>query len=211
MITVRKANKKDISGIMRVEQSWPEEERASQEKMESRLEKFSTGFIVAEADNTIVGTLTTCPMVYKMDQPGSFSTWNEVTGEGYLPPMQEPNHYNSLYIVSAGIDKMHRGKGIFELLIKNIVHVTTDLNYSFVTAGAVIPGYARYCNKYGHTDAKEYVFLKRGERFVDPFMELYRRLNFFVPDENHVIPNYYHDDASLHYAAVVVHKILKSM
>ena len=82
-----------------------------------------------------------------------------------------------------------------------------QLKFQFVVAGAVIPGYDKYCKRYGPIAAEEYVFMTKGRRFVDPLLASYQRIGFQVPDKSHVKANYYPDPDSHNYAALVVKSV----
>lgn len=207
-LRVRCACYEDLDSIMKVEENWPENERAPLEKFLARLEKFPQGFFVSEFEGRINGNMTSCLVHYEPPKPHLFQNWDEVTNHGYLYEVRAVQNPNALYIVSGVIDKEFRGRGIFDALIKAEVDLAKDMGLRYVLAGAVIPGYDRYCKKHGKIEAQKYVFLKRGKRCVDPFLEMYRRLGFSVPDEKHVIKDYYPDAASRHYAALVVLRIV---
>jgi GNAT superfamily N-acetyltransferase len=204
-IATRQACLDDLDEIMRVEESWPEEQRASRDMLETRLRKFPQGFIVAELAGTIAGTLSSCLLDYRPAEPHRFESWNSVTNSGYLP--DSVGTENALYLVSGVVDKVHRGKQVFQHMIRAIVQVAQSMDLEYVVAGAVLPGFDAYCREHGGIDAADYVFIKQGGRFVDPFMDVYRRLGFGVPDKEHVVADYYPDEASHHYAGIVVCEI----
>lgn len=210
-VTVRQAQSEDMDGIMDVENDWPKCERAPREKMEIRLQKFPEGFVVAESGGRLVGTLTCFPCDYDPDNPGRYKTWEEITHNGFFPPediMDTPKR-NGLYISSGVVRAAARGQGVFEKMIPKVVEVAISQGRQYVFAGAVLPGYDAYCKKHGEIDAREYVFLKKGSRFVDPFMDTYRRLGFAVPNPDHVKEDYFGDAASRNYAAFVVCDVTK--
>jgi hypothetical protein len=192
---------------MKVEENWPENGRAPREKFLARLEKFPQGFFVSEINGKICGTMTACLVHYEPRKPHLFQNWDEVTNYGYLYEVGAVQNPNALYIVSGVVDKRFWWLKISDALIKAEVNLAKSLGLRYVVAGAVIPCYDRYCKKYGEIEAQKYVFLKREERCVDPFLEKYRQLGFSVPDEKHVIKDYYPDAASRHYAALVVLRI----
>lgn len=206
-LIVRPACYDDLHEIMKVEEIWPANERAPKEKFLARLEKFPEGFFVAELEGKICGTMTSCLLHYEPAKPQLFQNWDKVTNQGYLHEPGVIQNPNALYLVSGVVDKEFRGRGIFDALVKAEVNLAKNLGLRYVVAGAVIPGYDRYCKKHGKIEAQKYVFLKRGKRCVDPFLEIYRKLGFLVPDEKHAIKDYYPDAASRHYAALVVLKI----
>ena len=206
-IIVRNALEADLDQVMDVEQSWPEHERASRDKFVARLDRFPAGFFVALQDGRIRATMTACPIVYSPDRLDRFRTWDEVTNCGFLHEIGPLDTYNAICLVSGVVQQACRGGDLFQRLIRAEVSLAGRLAFQYVVAGAVIPRYAWYCDKYGEIPAEQYVFLKRGQRFLDPFMERYRQLGFRVPDGNHVIREFFPDVASRSYAALVVRKI----
>ena len=206
-IIVRNALDADLDQIMEVEQSWPQSERAPREKFVARLGKFPAGFFVAEQDGCIRGTMTSCPTVYAPDRLDHFQSWDQVTNSGFLHDVRALNGYNAVCLVSGVVQRGWRGGDLFQRLVLAEVDLARRLALRYVVAGAVIPRYDWYCKKHGVIPAEQYVFLKRGQRFVDPFMELYHQLGFRVPDPDHVIEDYFPDEASKNYAALVVREV----
>lgn len=204
---VRTATKKDLDELMKLEENWPENERASREHFVARIEKFDRGFFAMENDGKICASISCCLNNYEQDKVSNYKNWNTVTNNGFLYDPRSTTDYNALYIVAGVIDKNHRAFGLFERLIETVVALAKSLNLKYVTAGAVIPGYKDYCQKYGDIPAENYVFLKKKQKLVDPFLEMYRRVGFTVPDRTHVIRDYYPDEASDCYAAIVVKEV----
>lgn len=192
---------------MAVEESWPEVARAPRGKFEARLQKFSQGCFVWDQDGRILATITSMPFAYDPQNAKQFSNWDAVTNEGYLYEIGAAEAYNAIYIVSGIIEKDARGGDIFERMVTRQVELARSLGYGYVIAGAVIPGYKRYCVKNDAVPASQYVFMKRGNRLVDPLLDMYQKVGFEVPDAQHVVREYFPDDASLNYAAIVVNKL----
>jgi len=206
-VTIRNATPEDMDQIMAVEESWPEMARAPRDKFEARLEKFPQGFFVWEQDGRILATITSMPFTYDPKDAKQFSNWDKVTNKGYLPDIGATGDYNALYIVSGIIEKDARGGDIFERMVTTQVDLARKLGYGYVVAGAVIPGYKRYCVKNDAVPASQYVFMKRGNRLIDPLLDMYQKIGFEAPDAEHVVREYFPDDASLNYAAIVVNKV----
>lgn len=206
-VVIRNAKPEDMDQIMAVEESWPEMARAPRDKFEARLEKYPRGFFVWEEDGRIRATITAMPFNYDPENPKQFSNWDDVTNKGYLFDIGAPEDYNALYIVSGIIEKDARGGDIFERMVNTEVELARSLGYKYVVAGAVIPGYKRYCVKNDAVPASEYVFMKRGNRLIDPLLDMYQKIGFEAPDAAHVVREYFPDDASLNYAAIVVNRL----
>ncbi len=206
-VTIRNAKPEDMDQIMAVEESWPEMARAPRDKFEARLQKYPQGFFVWEEDGRILATITSMPFTYDPENAKQFSNWDKVTGDGYLHDIGAQEDYNGIYIVSGIIEKDARGGDIFERMVNAQVELARSLGYKYVVAGAVIPGYKRYCVKNDAVPASQYVFMKRGNRLVDPLLDMYQKIGFEAPDADHVVREYFPDDASLNYAAIVVNKL----
>ena len=206
-VVIRNAKPEDMDQIMAVEESWPEMARAPRDKFEVRLQKYPQGFFVWEEDGRILATITAMPFTYDPENPKQFSNWDDVTNKGYLFDIGAAADYNAIYIVSGIIEKDARGGDIFERMVNAEVELARSLGYGYVVAGAVIPGYKRYCVKNDAVPASEYVFMKRGNRLIDPLLDMYQKIGFEAPDAAHVVREYFPDDASLNYAAIVVNKL----
>lgn len=207
-ISIRNATEADLPSILEVEQSWPESGRAGADKFLARIRKFPQGFFLAciqnnEGAETLVATITSMPLNYQPGQVVAFDSWNQVTNEGYLYPV-ELSGCNALYIVSGVIDERYRGLNIFSPMVLREVELAQSLGLRYVLAGAVIPGYSKYCQKHGGASAYDYCVTRRGNHIVDPLLAMYETIGFSVPDKRHVLPDYYPDDASRNYAALVV-------
>jgi hypothetical protein len=205
--TIRNATLADLPEILRVEESWPEAARAPREKFVARIEKFPQGFFVAERDGEMLATITACPIAYDPAHPKRLSSWDAVTNHGFLHDIGDLSGYNTVYIVSGVIVEAHRGGDIFERMVLTEVELARRMGYRYVIGGAVMPGYARYCERHGAIPAGDYALLRRGHHLADPLLDRYARIGFRVPDRDHVIAEYFPDDASLNNGALVVHTV----
>lgn len=206
MISIRPATPADLPAILRVEESWHEQGRAGNDKFLARLDKFPQGFFLAcagESAEEVVATITATPILYQPDNLSRFSNWDEVTGNGYLHPV-ELAACNALYIVSGIIDRRYRGQDIFAPMVLREVTLAQHLGLRYVLAGAVLPGYDKHCQRDGECTAYDYCTTRRGQHLLDPLLAMYAAIGFSVPDARHVIAEYFPDDASRNHAALVV-------
>jgi hypothetical protein len=205
---IRNATKDDLDAILRVEQSWPEEGRAGADKFIARLERFPQGFFLAcieeEGRERVIGTLTSMPLAYEPAEVARFDNWATVTNNGYLFEGRGLAGCNAVYVVSGVIETAYRHLNVFEPGVLAVAGAAQALGMRYVVAGAVIPGYRAYCQKYGATDPYSYCTTRRGSRLIDPLLLMYERIGFTVRDASHVVAGYYPDDASMNYAALVV-------
>ncbi|BCM24267.1 hypothetical protein [Methyloradius palustris] len=215
MISIRQATEDDLAGILQVEQSWPEGGRASEDKFIARLKKFPQGFFLACIPNEsgierIIATVTAMPLHYNPSAMMEFKSWDAVTQNGYIPTFNL-NDCNAIYIVSGVIDSEYRGGNIFSPMILSEVALAESLGKRYVLAGAVIPGYKKFYDAITEISAFDYCRRRRGKHLVDPLLSMYEAIGFSVPDESHVIAEYYPDDASRNFAALVVRDLLKPL
>lgn len=212
-IRCRNATASDLEGILRVEQSWPEQSRAGADKFLARLERFPEGFFVACLDEDgkekIVATITAMPTAYDPDRLDRFRDWATATNGGYLLGRTDLAACNAIYIVSGVIAEAYRSLDIFAPMVLKEAALADRLGMQFVMAGAVLPGYRRYCEEHGPTDPYAYCSARRGSRLADPLLAMYERIGFAVRDARHVIAGYYPDDASRNYAALVVRDLAR--
>lgn len=205
---IRCATFDDLNGIMSVEQSWHEDGRASEEIFVSRIKRFSQGFFLALVNDgeeeKVIATITSMPFHYSREHISECTNWNKVTGNGYLPEVLESGNENGLYIVSGIIDRNYRGNDIFSPMVSRIVELSSELDYRYIVAGAVMPGFKKYHQKLPDRSPYEYCSTRKGHSLMDPLLAMYEKLDFTVPDEHHVIAEYFPDDASMNYAALVV-------
>lgn len=206
---IQQATGQMIDDILRVENSWPEAARAGKDKLLARIEKFPQGFYIAfdNISQQAIATISTMPIQFEPGDVSHFSSWDAVTNKGYLPEELGLANSNALYIVSGVIDKNYRGGDIFEKMVLNIVNVAKQLGMRYVLAGAVIPGFKNYCQKHGNINAEEYCLAVRSSGPLDPLLNMYAKIGFYVPNRQHVLPEYFPDLASKNYAALVMHTI----
>jgi hypothetical protein len=205
-LEVREATLADLDDIMRIEEDWPPEQRASREQMRVRLEKFAEGFWLFERDGELIGTLMSCPWRYDPSKMSEISTWDKVTGHGYLPDI-DPGTANALYLVSGSLRRNARGGTAYAVMMETPVALAERLGFDYVVTGAKIPGYDAYCRRFGEVDAKDYAFLRVNGCLVDPFLEMYRGHGYVVPDRAHVVPGYYPDPPSRDHGAIIVRRV----
>ena len=106
--------------------------------------------------------------------------------------------------MSGVIDNRFRGLNIFAPMVLREAALASSMGLRYVVAGAVLPGYRKFCEQHGEINAFEYCATRRGKHLVDPLLAMYEAIGFSVPDALHVIPEYYPDDASRNFAALVV-------
>lgn len=201
----------DLDDWMRVEESWPEGERASRAQLEARLRKSPRTCWTAQTTDggQSVGFITAFPIVH---QPGpcTYDRWDKVTADGFFPD-HFPAEANGVYIASSVIEQGHRGQGCYEILVQSYwAHLRSLPGMRWVVTGAVIPGYDAYCQRHGEIAAVDYALMRRAGRPIDPFLRKLEALGLTVPGPDYIRPDYYPDGASRHYAAVLLKDLQKT-
>lgn len=208
-IVTRTATLDDLDAIMRVEKSFSKDPQyhASREKMLARIEKFHEGFFLTFVDDQLAYIICTCCVYYNPSDLSNFRSWDHITHNGFLADHEPPSNANALYIVSGVVEQSFQNYNLFGAPYPHLLSLANKLNLKYIIAGAILPGYAHYIEQNGLIPAHEYVQLRNNNRLVDPLLEKYRRIRFYVPDQHHVLANYYEHADSLSYSAIVVHDI----
>lgn len=203
---IRNATEADLDNLMIVEQTWPLEQRATADRLLSRLKIFPEGFWVAELDDAVIGFSTSCPLHYSSSDLSRFNAWSQVTNNGYLFPCDATGSANALYVVSTVIMKEHRGKGLFEEFFRIHKEVTHQLGLAYSLTGAILPGYDAYCRKHGEVSAYHYATIHCQGNLVDPLIRKLTAVGYVLPDRNHLKADYFQSAPSRDYAAILVYR-----
>jgi len=190
---------------MRVEEDWPEDQRAGSEKIISRLERFPEGFFVVIVDGEIVAVTTSTLVTYEPSDLSKYQTWEQCTNDGFLFPLADYGDYNANYIVSSGIMKAFRRAGIREAMIKTHLGLAKTLGMKYTLTGGMIPGYDAYCRENGDIPAEEYAFMQKDGKPIDPTLRKVGAVGLTLPDERHLIKDFYVSPESRNYGALLVH------
>lgn len=204
--SIRTVELTDIDQLLLLENEWPEGARASKETLLSRIRFFQPGYFIAEDETGIIASIIACPYQYKPGSLNNFSNWEHVVTTCYQNDPASTD-LNALYIVSGTSKPTRHGGKVFDGGVQHVVDLAKRLNKQYVIGGCLLPGYSRYLSKHGTISAYDYVFKQVQGRYVDPLIDKYRKMNFCVPDAEHVIPNYFRDEASLNYSALVVRDV----
>lgn len=203
--TPRTVEYSDLDQLMELEKIWPEKARASYETLKFRIDKFQQGFFVGEDETGILGSIICHPYHYHPADLSNYQNWEAVVKKCYAN--HDYTDTNALYIVAGTSRPSIHGNEIFDSGMVHVVDLAKKLNKRFVIGGCVLPRYARYASKHANASIEDYVFKKVKDKCLDPLLEKYRRHGFHVPDKNHIISNYFLDDSSLNYSALVVKNV----
>jgi N-acetylglutamate synthase-like GNAT family acetyltransferase len=203
---VRNATANDLDAIMAVESCWPEDQRATIDHFRSRLERFPQGFWVGEVVGIIVGLTTNCLIHYDPKDPGACKSWAFVTNHGYLYPRREITDANAIYTVSTAILEPYRRRGLHEAFLRKRLETTRELGLAYAVSGTMLPGYDAFCRRHGEIPAYEYCLLRVNGKPLDPLVRKLTAFGYEIPDERHVIADYYPSPESRDYGALMVYR-----
>ncbi len=200
---IRNATLDDLPQLLELENEWPEHVRAPKEELARRMQKFAAGYFIAIDHSGTIASIISHPYHYRNSDLSNYRTWEHIVHECYSQDLTV-NETNALYIVSGTTKKTPYVTELFNAGIHLVIDLAKLMNKRYVIAGALLPGFARFKQAYAQASVSDYVFRKSQGRYIDPLLEKYRRIGFHVPDENHIVENYFPDDSSLGYSALVV-------
>lgn len=203
VFSIRNATQKDLPELLELEKIWPESSRATEQELKRRIEAFAVGYFVAEDDAGIYASVVTYPYQYDPSDLSNYQNWKHVNQACFLNNTISAT-CNALYVISATSKKNTIGGQLAKSFMKRLVNLAQSIYQSYIVAGVLLPGYANYIKKHGGIEPAMYVSKQFNGRFVDPMIEKLSRIGFSVPTKQHVIANYFPDEQSLNYSALVV-------
>jgi hypothetical protein len=210
MLIIREVRPDDLPALLKLEESWPPGERATEQQLRTRIERYPQGFLVAARDTApaeLIGSATSCPIDYDPAHPERIVSWNHASNEGLGPENSASMRTETLYLISSVVRTEDRGGEVYGEILKHLCQRALALGYSRILSGAVMPGYDAYCRKHGEIPAADYALMQRGARPLDPFLRVLATFGFVVPDARHIAADYYPDEPSRCYAALVVKEL----
>jgi len=203
MFQIRNANQKDLPQLLELEKIWPEASRATEQELNQRIETFAAGYFVVEDEAGIYASFIVHPYRYDPNDLSNFQSWNDVNQACFLKNTVTDD-CNALYVISATNKKSDMKGLFFRCSLGHLLKLAYSMNKTYLVAGILLPGYAGFLKKHGVIEPEAYVFKQINGRFVDPLIEKVRRIGFYVPSKTHVLTNYFPDEKSLNYSALVV-------
>lgn len=200
---IRNATHQDMPQLLELEKEWPEDLRASEAELALRLDKFADGFFVASDNTGMIASIIAHPYFYSPDNLSNFQTWSHIVNTCYRQGVSVADA-NALYIISGTTRKTPYVTELFNAGIELVVNLARKLDKRYVVGGALLPGFAKFKQQHVEYSARDYAFRMSQGRHIDPLLEKYRRIGFRVPDKNHVVENYFPDNNSLGFSALVV-------
>lgn len=193
---IRQARLEDIEKILIIEkEAWPEKLRATREQFRSRIETFPEGTLVAIANGTIIGVVSTEIVDYDIKDP--IATWAEATDNGFIKKTHN-SEGDTLYGVDLTVSRFLENAS--KLLMEEIGKLAIRHSLKQGILGARIPRYHKFRDK---MTAEEYINGKRGNRFMDPELSFYAKMGLKAVK---ALPNYIDDPESCSYGVLMVWK-----
>jgi hypothetical protein len=189
MVTIREATLADVAAYAAVqEEEWDESMAAGDLKIESRIDLFPQGTLVAEQDGVVVGCASFIRLpAYSIEQR---VTWEDLTDNGWCSTHCDDG--TVLFGVDLSISR-RAPRSAAPLIFMAAMELAMRLGVDRIVWGGRMPRYYKYADE---MSAHEYAATKtkRG-RYLDPEIELYSK----IPGVQilGVVPEYFKDWESL--------------
>jgi ribosomal protein S18 acetylase RimI-like enzyme len=204
-VKIRQARIEDIPQILEVEKAaWGEGRSATFEMLESRIETFPAGTLVALVNEEIVGVLATEIIDYNLKEEAL--SWYEVTDNGYIRKTHNPKG-DTLYGADLSVHPLYQNQGVGKKLLVCIGRLAIKYNLKRGLLGARIPNYYKYVDK---IKVEDYIQLDKKSSDIPPDPELiyYRNVTNLLSKLGlqivKVLPNYFKDPESLNYGVLLI-------
>lgn len=197
-VIVRQTLKSDIPKIVKLqEESFADLAKTGNiwhpNELQSHLDIFPQGQLVAELDGMIVGSATS--LIVKLTPPYAGHTWKDITGNGMLTTHDSVG--DSLYGADISTHPNVRHKGIGHKLYQGRKDVAMKLNLTRMIAGGRLYNYCDYANILSPLEYANKVVNCELHDLVLSF-DLVNGFSFIK-----ILPDYLEDARSLNYASFI--------
>ena len=190
--------RKDFGGIIALtHEVYPDSKPWSEAQLESHLEVFPEGQVVAEdaATGEIVGMAAS--LIVYWDDYDMAATWRDFTASGMFTN-HDPALGRTLYGAEVMVSPLRQGSGIGGLLYNARRRIAKRLRLLRIRAGARLRGYGAYAER---MTPEEYVHKVESGDIIDATLSFQLKRGFHVLA---IVSGYLRDDPeSLGYAAVI--------
>ena len=196
MIAVRQLRREDFPAIHAISrQIYPDSPAWSDTQLQSHLDVFPEGQLIAEKDGEVVGMAAS--LVVLWDEYSFDTTWREFTANGTFAN-HDPVKGRTLYGAEIMVAPSQQGTGVGKALYEARRDLCRRLGLLRIRAGARLAGYHRYADRMTPEDYTEQVV--RGT-LSDPTLSFQLKRGFKVLA---VARDYLrHDPESFGHAAVI--------
>ena len=196
-IRIRQATHGDIPELLQVESAaWPEEARASEEMLSSRVGLFPEGVLCAVVNFSIVGFI--CTEIIDQQPEQIHENWSQLTDDGYIRKTHNPSG-TTLFGVSMSVLPGAPTNTAFALC-ESAKKLAIRKHLPFVVLGSRIPRFHRFADT---MDVEEYIQTFRNGKHLDPELDLYKRIGL-VPIRP--LPGFFPDPASCNFGVLMIWK-----
>lgn len=146
-IRVRPVRSEDFAAMIAIcERVYPESKPWQRQQLESHLELFPEGQLVAERTATaeVVGFASS--LIVHWDDYAIDATWREWTDGGYFTN-HDPGNGGTLYGAEVMVDPLHQRRGVGKALYRERFALARRLGLRRIRAGARLRGYHRYAHR----------------------------------------------------------------
>lgn len=182
---VRPMEHRDIEEILKLQTfCFPGMEPWTVDQLESHLNIFPDGQIIAEYDGEIIGSCSS--LIINFDEYDDKHTWDDVTNNGYITN-HHPEGYN-LYGIEIMVHPEYRRMKVGHRLYEARKELARSYNLKSIIIGGRIPNYYKYKEK---MTPREYVDAVTLHQIYDPVLS-FQLINGFTLMR--INPNYLPDD-----------------
>ncbi|MBS4177551.1 bifunctional GNAT family N-acetyltransferase/carbon-nitrogen hydrolase family protein [Lederbergia citrea] len=182
---IRPMEHRDIDDILKLQTfCFPGMEPWTIDQLESHLEIFQEGQIIAEFDGEIIGSCSS--LIINFDEYDDRHTWDDVTNNGYITN-HHPDGYN-LYGIEIMVHPDFRRMKVGHRLYEARKELARKYNLKSIIIGGRIPNYHKYKDE---MTARQYVDAVSWHQIYDPVLS-FQLINGFTLMR--INPNYLPDD-----------------
>ncbi|MFC4597934.1 GNAT family N-acetyltransferase [Cohnella hongkongensis] len=196
-LTIRNYGRGDFASLIALQERcfpppFPSELWWKEEQLAEHVARFPEGALCAEAEGTIVGSMTALRVTVRPNEPHD---WATITDNGYIRN-HEPDG-DTIYVVDLCIDPRYRKMGLGKWLMQSMYETVVHLGCLRLLGGGRMPGYHAHADRLA---PEEYVRKVCEGELRDPVISFMLRCGRLPIG---VAAQYLEDEQSLNYAALM--------
>lgn len=177
-IYLRNLTEADLDEIVHLERmAWPEDVRASTEKLRDRLQTFREGFFGTYEKDLLVG-MASCQIIKFSPQP-PLQSWDTLTANGWISKTHDLDG-NCLHFVSICVLPGRRHLGIATRLNQARLSLAEKIGFTWALTDTRLPGLRHYLNGAQPNTPSQYVEEIVSGAVAEPVVRMYLHLGFQV-------------------------------
>lgn len=194
-IHIRNLDYSDVDELLSLEKHVWGEQAATRDMLESRIETFQTGQLIAVTEQNMIAGYVSFFKVNEMT--GANSNWDKITDKGMI---KKSHMHNGKYIFGVSLTGHPNKPGLGEKLIGKGVEFCFDNDILGIYLGSRVPGYRKASNQYSITD---WVF-NNNKKSRDKEIRYYQKYDWEII---RILPEYFDDPESMDYGVLMLKKI----